>query len=319
MGRSKRKSKPKFFPFSAGIQWKIERCKYVIPEIDSITWNDTIKNKQIIVAVFGELLESFISLIALEAIKVVNSGNRLYWKGNSEYSDFVTFQGLATLSDIDITKSDLTKYPVPVFFDLKENVYFNLLNNYLVRTSYWGKYPEFVKKPVIEQIYSNICIPWNNQLPVLRRLGNDFVENLYKNGKLKTNIKLICVILDDNGDNLNWNINNLKELSQLVSIHGAKVIVFTKNTNLFYNTNLLVYQYNLKHILQVITLSHMVLSNNISWEIIAMMISKAKLISGKIEGPLNLISNAEYINAENDIFIFEQWISPIDIFNIYKG
>jgi hypothetical protein len=312
------KSFPKFFPFSAGVQWKIEKRKYVIPKVDSITWNDVIKDKPIIVTAFGGLLESFISLSALEVIKVVNPSNRLYWKGNDKYSDLVSLQGLANLSDINITKSDLYKYPVPIFFDTIDNVYFNLLNNYLERISYWGSHPEKVNKPVIEQIFSNTCLQWNNTFPKLRKLGNDFLDNLYKTGKLKHNVKIICVILDD-GNNLNWNIHNLKELSQLVSIQGAKVIVFTRNSNLIYNTNLLVCEYNIRNILQVITSACIVLSSDISWEIIAMMISKAKLISGKITGPLNLIKNAEYVNADNDIFLFEQDISPIDVFNIYKG
>jgi len=321
MSRKKIKYKSKFFPFSAGIPWKIERGKYIIPEIDGQIWNDVLKDKHIIITAFGGILESFISLCAAEAIKHTVNNNKLSWIGNFEYYDFVKFQGLCTLSNIKITEENLKNYPVPIFFDKNDNAYFNILNNYLIRNSYWGKYPEKINLPIFEQIYKNVLIPWNNYTPNLRYLGTEFIDNLYKTGKFNSNkTKIISIILNDCDNNmLDWNIHNIKEFAQLVSNKGFKVVLFTKYIYSFYGSNINIYKYDFKNIMQTVIKSWMVLSNDINWLIISMMISKSKLISRKINGPLDLLKNAESLGIENDIFVYTKWISPIDVFNICEG
>lgn len=88
------KYKPKFFPFSAGIPWKVERGKYIVPEIDSETWHKVLDSRDITIVAFGGLFESFFSLVAAEALVSFDSGHRIYWLGNQEYNIFARSQNL---------------------------------------------------------------------------------------------------------------------------------------------------------------------------------------------------------------------------------
>lgn len=316
----KRNYKPKFFPFSAGISWKIDRGKYIIPETDYNTWQNLFTGKDIIVVSFGGLIESFFSLSCVEVFKRLSLDNNIYWIGNPEFSFFVRAQGLCKVSNINITKSKLSEYPVPIFFDKNSNVYFNILNNYLVRKSYWGKYPDEIKLPVFQQIANNITIPWDNYIPILRNIDNVFFNKLIKSGRIKKKTKVVSIILNDNSnDIMGWNIHNIREFVQLMSIKRIKVIIFTKETYKYHGLNCLVFNYSLNNIIQAIIKSWMVLSNDIDWLLISLIISDAHLISKHIDGPFNLFANAEFIDSSNDIFTDREGFLPIDIFNICEG
>ncbi|MCK9567799.1 hypothetical protein M0R72_02465 [Candidatus Pacearchaeota archaeon] len=317
--KPKRKYKARYFPFSPGIPWKIERGKYVIPEIDFETWHKILDGRNIIITAFGGLLESFLSLSAVEAILSIDSAHKVYWLGNQEYSFLVRLQGLCKISLINLTKETLKQYPVPLFLDGKGNAYLNVLNNYMQRTSYWGKYPEEVTAPVVEQISRNIMIPWESYAPKLRNLGTEFIDELQKTGRIRQISKIISIILNEtNKDLLKWSLQNFKEFSQLASHKGWKVIVFTNNTNLFHGSNILAVEYNPRHILQVIKKSWVIMSNDINWSLMALMISEAKLISKPIDNQYSLFKNAEFLGANNDIFT-DRNLYPIDVFGICEG
>jgi hypothetical protein len=314
--KPKRKYKARYFPFSPGIPWKMERGKYVIPEIDFETWHKILDDRDIIITAFGGLLESFLSLGAAEALSSIDSAHQVYWLGNPEYSFLVRLQGLCKISVINLTKDILKQYPVPLFLDGKGNAYLNVLNNYMQRTSYWGKCQEEVTAPVVEQISRNIMIPWESYVPKLRNLGTEFIDELYKTGRIRQTAKIISIILNDtNNDLLKWSLQNFKEFSQLASHKGWKVVVFTNNTSLFHGSNILAVEYNTRHILQVIKKSWVVMSNDINWSLMALMISEAKLISKPIDNQYNLFKNAEFLGANNDIFT-DRSLSPIDVFEI---
>lgn len=314
------KYKPKYFPFSAGIPWKVERGKYIIPEIDAETWNEVLKDKNIHIVSFGGALESFFSLSAAEAIFSIDQSKKLYWIGNAQWSSFCRAQGLCKISPIDFTKDLLSEYPVPLFFDKDNNAYFNVLNNYLVRSSYWGLCLEKVESPVLGQIFRNVMIPWNNYCPKLRSLNNNVFDELCKTGRVKHKSRVITLILDKTEcDLLEWNLQNVKEFAQLVSTKDLKLIVFTKNIKIFYGTKIIVEEYNLDRILSIISNSWMILSNTIDWLLISMMLSKAKIIGRTIDGSFNLIKNAEIIESDNEIFTSKDRVSPIDAFTICQG
>jgi len=208
---------------------------------------------------------------------------------------------------------------VPLFLDNSGNAYFNILNNYLFRTSYWGKYTEEVSAPIFEQMASNIMIPWRDYVPKLRNLGSEFLDNMYKIGRLRTTSKIISIILSDtDNDILQWSAQNIKEFAQLSSHKGWKVIVFTNNTNALYGQNVLTVEYNYRNILQAIKDSWVVLSNDIDWLLISIMISDAKIISTHVDNQYGLFKNAEFISADNDIFTNRNLL-PVDAFGICEG
>lgn len=321
LGYKSGKYKPKFFPFSSGIPWKIDRGKYILPEIDSETWHKVLDGRNIIITAFGGLLESFFSLAAAEALVSFDPGHCVFWLGNQEYSSFARAQGLCKLSHINLTAEMLKSYPTPLFFDQNNNAYMNILNNYLIRTSYWGKYPETRKSIALEQIFENVMIPWRQDfVPKLRRLGTEFYDELVNTGKLRHRSRIILIVLKPTKEDvLKWSLNNIKEFSQLASSKGFKVVVFAPNTNMFYGAKLIAYEYDIRKILQVMKNSWMVFSSDVHWLLIAIMTSSAKVMSSHIDGPFDLYKNAEMLGVTNDIFTDQKWMSPIDAFTICEG
>lgn len=320
MGRKKKAiiSRPKFFPFSPGIPWFVSN-NCIIPKIDYEIWHRVLDNKNIFITAFGGLIESFCSLCVAEAIAAIDTKHKIYWLGNSEFSYFSNVQGLCSPTNIKLTKEKVSKYPVPLFFDKNNNAYFNVLYNYLIQYSWNGKNPKELNIPIIEQIYRNSMIPWNNYTPKLRKLNSEFYDELIKTGKIKQRSKIITIILNKANENvLGWNLNNIKEFAQLAYNKRIKVIVFTKNVNLFYGTNILALEYDFRKILQVLLNSWIVLSTDIDWLLITLLISKAKIISKPLSGPYDLLKNAEFIGSESDIFT-DRTLSTIDVFRICES
>jgi len=318
--KPKHKYKARFFPFSPGIPWKVERGKYIIPDIDFETWHKVLDGREIIITAFGGLAESFLSLCAAEALVSADLAHNIYWLGNPNYSFLVRAQGLCKHSAINLTPEVLKQYPVPLFLDNSGNAYFNILNNYLQRISYWGKYPEEVGSPIAEQITKNIMIPWlRSYVPRLRNLGTEFIDELQKTGRIRSTTKIISIILNDTKhDLLQWTLQNLKEFSQLASHKGWKVIIFTNRTSLFHGSNILAVEHNPRHILQTIKKSWVVMSNDINWLLVSLMTSDARLISKPMDNQYSLFKNAEFLGAVTDIFT-DRNLSPIDVFEICEG
>ncbi len=317
--RPQQKFKSKFFPFAPGIPWKIERGKYIIPEIDFETWHNVLDNREVIITAFGGLVESFLSLCAAEALVSFDSSHNIYWIGKSQHSFFVRAQGLCKISPINLTPKTLKEYPVPLFLDNEGKAYFNMLNNYLLRTSYWGQYPEEVSSPVTEQIARNVMVPWRNYIPKLRNLGTEFIDELKNTGRIRSTTKIISIIIGNSrSDILGWTLQNIKEFSQLASHKGWRVVVFSHKPNLFYGSNILAVEYNYSNIMQAIRKSWVVLSNDINWLLITLMISEAMLFSRPVNNQYNLFKNAEFLDMHNDIFT-DRNLSPIDVFRICEG
>ena len=314
------KYKPQFFPFSAGIPWKVERGKYIVPEIDSETWHKVLDGRDIVITAFGGLFESFFSLAAAEALVSFDPGHKLFWLGKPEYSFLVHAQKICKFCDINLTPDRLKSYPTPIFFDQEDNAYFNLLNNYLIRTSYWGKYPESVTDPAMQQIFRNVMVSWRGYLPQLRDLGTDFYDELCRTGQLSERSRIVLIVLNNaQDDTLQWNLQGIKEFSQLATHRGLKVVVFTHNTRVFYGTKILALEYDIRKILQVLKQSWVVMSTDINWLLVALMASEAKVITKYIEGPFDLFKNAEFLGVYNDIFTDRHWVSPVDAFTICEG
>ncbi|MFW9876816.1 MAG: hypothetical protein ACFFG0_27295, partial [Candidatus Thorarchaeota archaeon] len=302
------------------IPWKVNRGKYIIPEIDSDIWHQAVDGKKVIITAFGGVFESFFSLSVAEAISSYNPEQEIQFLGNDEFSFFARMQGICKLSPINLTKEVLKDYPTPLFFDKNNNVYFNVLNNYGTKFSYWGKYPEENTSPATEQIFCNAMVPWRNYIPNLRKLDLGFYKEIQQSGRISSKSRIILIVLNTTkNDCLNWGIQNLKEFAQLAYHKKFKVIVFTPNTGLFYGTNMLVYDYDIRKIIQIMGKSWAVLSNDINWLLIGLVLTNSHIIGKYMENMYDLYKNAEFLRAENDIFTDRNWISPIDAISICEG
>lgn len=313
------KYKPKYFPFSSGIPWQIDRGKYIIPKIDMLSWKMATDNKGFITIIcFGGLFESFYSLIAAESISSINKELKIHIKCDDRFLYFSKAQGICKYSNLIIDKDVVKKYPVPLFFDADNNVYLNILNNYNTRSSYWGKYEEEVKGPATKQLYENSLIS-TSKFPVLRDIEFDFYNELISSGLIKQTSKIITIITNDNRSSLDWSLQNIKEFSQLVATIGFKVVVFTDNVGKFYGTKTVAVGYDIRKITQLIKKSWMVLSSDVDWLLISMISSKANIISNHVTGYKNLLDNAEFLETDVNVITDMDGITPINAYAICKG
>lgn len=301
----------KYFPFSPGIPWKMNN-KYLMPEIDADLYKDIVSDKNIMVTAFGGPLESFFSLATLEMlVKFFPSNKNLFWLGNNKYNFFSHVQGLSKICKINLTPDKLKKYPVPLFFDAKNNVYLNCLNNYVVKKSWWGLYPEFNKDPLLKQMSDNMMVPWDNYIPKIRKLPNDNF-NLWKKVNNYNERKKSILIFPDKLDSihnykcLGWNEHSIRELSALLYGTGIQVLVCSNNS--FYGTNIKTFKYDLELILNLIPDAWLVLSESVDWHLISMMLSNCISISKQTEN-YDLFKEIEFLDKDN-ILNIEENLTP---------
>jgi hypothetical protein len=311
----------KFFPFSGGIRWEIAHGKYIHPQIDLDTWNRALEDKDIIVVAFGGLLETLFSLTFVEALKILRPNQNLYWLGSEKYSNLHFMNGGSKNCNINLTPKILKNYPTPIFFDADNRVYFNVLNNFLLKKSYWNRYPLNRTETVFEQIFSNLSVPWSKSyLPKLRNIGTDFIDGLIKANRINSKSKIITIILENTDkDILKWGTQQIKEFVQIASSRGFKVVVFSHDISRFYGSKILVFEYDVRKILQTIKTTKLLLSNNINWLLSSLLISETAIVCKNESGPYDIFKNAEYIEVENDIFSYQESVSTLDVLAFAEG
>lgn len=302
----------RFFPFCPGIPWKIEYGKYVIPSVTYDTWCSKIRDKEFVVVCYGSLFETLVSLSCAETLLSLEN-KPVFWIGNKKYYPLINTNGLFKISVVNLTKKRTEKYPTPVFFDRENRCYFNILNNYKLRRNWYGKHPWPNKKPAIQQAFDNCLLPWSNHLPVLR--------NKKENDKINRKSKNIFIIVDSSDNSsLDWSIQQIKEFSAMVSPRGFQVIVFSKNIYSFAGTRILALPYDELIIINDLDKAFMVLSTNIEWLLISLLLSNAHLVCLNVFIEMfDLFKNAEFIGASNPITVENDSLSPLDVFKICVG
>jgi hypothetical protein len=322
--KSRRKYKSKFFPFSPGIPWNIRNGKYIVPEIDREVWDLVLKDKDIVVTCFGGVLESFFSLAYLEFLSEIYPDKKLNWLGYKEFEPFVRAQRLGQFSNINLKKKMLEDYPTPIFFDAKSNAYLNVLNNYKVTKSYWGKYPVENEEPILKQIFVNSLTQWDNYFPKMRYLTEmsaDY-EIWKKRLSFRDDKKFILVFADHKSKftkTLNWSFRHIRELAALTYNLGIKVVAVTDFPHYYQNSKVITIENNYISSLSLIKKAYVVLSSDIDWNFISMMQSDVKIISQNVDGVCDLYENADFLGVDNVISTDNRWVSPMEVFEICKG
>jgi len=312
----------KYFPFAPGIPWKLYRGKYVIPEIVKESWDLATADRDAVILAHGGLLESFFSLSMAEALNKIEPNKRLLWAGNEAFKAIPTMNGLAKLMSIPDIRE---KYPVPLFFSQDSNLlFFNCLNNYLFTRTYYGTGNYGNSKPVLKQISSNFLIDWKNEyLPVVRHSDSeDKYQKWAKSVGFKNNGRYIVVLADDICHSLHdiscldWNMRRISELAALVKRFGFSVVSVSPVTNtMYFGTHIFHAPADLEIIINLLMKAKIVLSKQIDFLFLAMMLGEAhmvcKIISKKLKH-LNLYQNADFLGASNVISTMNE-VTPLDV------
>ena len=316
----------KYFPFSPGIPWKIKNSKYIVPELDADIWDLVLGDKEIIVTCFGGAFESFFSLSYLEALSAIDSSRKLSWLGFEIFEPMLTAQRLASPSLVRFEPVTLEKYPAPLFLDAENNAYINVLNNYIETRSYWDSHPIVNKDPLAKQLFSNAMIAWDNSVPQLRRLediSGEFIKRS-KSSKLRLDRKFVLVIPDRCFGQLpyrclDWGHQNVRELAAILRNFGLQVVVVSDSPHLYHGSRVHVVEPSILFLLNLVEKAFVILSHDIDWHLIAMMIGKGHIIAQDVSGPGDLYQNADFLGASNVISTEGQWISPMNVYELCKG
>lgn len=312
-----------YFPFCPGIPWQLNSSRVVQPTLNSEIWSKAVNDKNPIITCFGGLFETFFALSYAEALNKLIPTKKLIFNGNSTFNKLISLNGLATSGNL-ISKSEIEQYPLPLFFDQENNVYFNCLFNYLKIYNNINVYAYKNLKALSKQIFINSCLPWNiNYIPKLRNLIEPPEFAKWKLSK-KFNIDkpFVLIFPDKTGlsehpqSALKWSINDIKSFISMTYGSGMESVIVTKNIGRYTGINSLVIEPNLEHIFYLIEKCGVILAEEIDFLLISLMISKnATVVSRKNKYQYSIKSNKKFYKT--DIKIIES--KKLIPFEVYKA
>lgn len=317
-------AKVKFFPFAPGIGWKLKLSKYIVPEVSLDTWKKITKDKSITVICHGNLIESFFSLSYLEMLNYFAPQNKIFWSGNPKFLDLVKLNNIAKPSNENL--ADLVdKYPIPIFMDKLGDVYFNCLNHYKVTKPYYGGKGYKDTACVSKMALKNLTVPWNIQyIPKFRNINFPSREflNWAKVARIDLNKPYVCFFYknDVSGykiSTLNWNENQLKALAAMLRQQGILPLMFSNQAGKFYGSSFYCLRFNFETIIGLLEKAQAVLSNEIDFIILAMIVSKrSKIIMNEISKQYRVARDIRFLGLERSN-IYAKWaLTPLDAFDI---
>lgn len=246
------------YPFSLGIPWRLDENDVIEPYISNEVWKVFLRGKNATIVCPGYLLEAYVASFAPSILS--NYGvtvNR--WIMPEYYSSMVKF--LAPETDESTFSKDenlfegfyrisevIDCYPAPIFFDAKDNVYFNMLFNYSDVFNKDGEKTDVViDSPYWKQMLNNLCVDSkvrNNQINK-DKLKKRFNVLLSKLGLLH---KDKYVLLDNSnvfgtlasGKVLNGKIfleHEINHIADVLSVNKIQLLVLTKNNIISYSKN----------------------------------------------------------------------------------
>jgi hypothetical protein len=310
----------KYFPFTPGIPWKMKNSKYIVPELASTLWKDHISNKEIILACFGGLIETYFSFSILESINYVSPKLKLSWAGPIQFKFLCEMHGLAKYYP-DFDRDILEDFPTPIFFDKQNRVYFNCLNNYLIVKSYYGTKGYKDKRILARQIAEKSLVPWDEKfIPKIKSFSiSKELEQWINLVKFKTTTPIV-LILPDHTEHTQHNINCLKWTPQQVKFLGKMLrsknintIVLSTQPSKYYDPNINVLPYKLEYFWYFIQQTKAIFSYDIDFLLLANILSQAKVFTAYSKHQFSLKGNNKFFNKNNYLYINKN-LQPSDVF-----
>lgn len=308
----------KIFPFAPGIPWQVAYGKYIVPEISAEYWHKALRQRTVVVTCFGGLIESFFSLTYLEVLNHLVPSQKLYWDGYGQFAELVTTNGLASVFG-QLKPEDLAPFPTPIFLDRNNYVFFNVLSNYLDVYAYYGNWGYRDKKAIFKQLFRNCLVNWDHQyLPKFRINMPQAILDWAKINQFSFDRPYVVIFPDRTGvsvhknEFLNWNPNQVKALGTLLAQKSINLVVFAKNPGRFYDVFTRVLPIKLAWVNFFISNAMAILSKEIDYLLLGLLISDAALISEPQVHELKLEKNRKFVGRDNLIYT-KLDLTPIDV------
>lgn len=304
-----------FFQFAPGIPYSVQYPKFVIPKMDYGLLVSLLADKKVTVICLGGFIETYLSLIAAEAISRNCHNVDLYWSG-THAPELVEYQGLMERSAHTFERAISEQYPVPIFFDKRDNRYFDPFYQY------WKFNPVIPgalsrtrrPKPPLEQIALNILFPWDvGYLPTMRKMPKSSFMHQKQNITIIPNTSLS----KHQQTTLPWSNANIRAFSKLVMREGYNVTILnSQKDNPFYDCGQIL-QFNMHNLFNSIQRSVITLAYEIDYLMLACIISNSRTLSNPVAGRYNLKHIPAFLNKHNAVEYDNMMENPIYIFERY--
>ena len=312
------------FPFCQGVVWPCSG-EIIKPKLNSSSWSKALDERNPIITCFGGFFEHYLSLSIAEALNKIYPSKSLIFNTDNKFDALINLNGLGELNKL-IDEETLKQYPIPLFFDDDDNVYFNCLYNYLNIKKFNGEIIFKNRKALSKQLFINSCLDWNiNYIPKFRKLTEPTEFKKWKESK-KFNIdKPFILIFPDATDlsihstpMLDWNPAQVRSFVSMCSGSGLSSVIVTKNNGKYTGLNSLIIEPNIEQILCLIEKCSVILSNEIDFLLIALIHSNnATIISRSNNKALSIKKNQKYLQT-NKIIIDSKILNPIDVYKAIK-
>lgn len=318
-----------YFPFAPGIPWRVENKTYILPKTSKITYDKVIEDKEnLVVLCYGGLLESFLSLTIVEALNKQFPQKKLFWSGYDDFKDLIKIQGITQPINSIIDENKVKQYPIPIFFDKEDNVYFNALHNYLTKDPF--VYTEEIrinKKPIVRQIFDNSLLRWDKRfLPKIRQLNLRKYDKWANLERFYNNQKYVLIFPNKTTFSahnkiscLSWTDKQILRLAALVRHAGINLVVCSDlgTYSHYYNApNIFVAKPDLSIIIKLYENASAVISRDIDYLFLGLALSENIAILGdyqlnkdilKYKEYFDLEENADYLGVRNLLYINDEF------------
>lgn len=319
------KTTSRIFPYCPGIVWKLKN-NYIISKLDTDNWKKAIDDRDVVVVNFGGLFEVYFSLTYFEALNKLYPQKTIYFNGQDRFSNLLNINGLGKYN-ILVTGNQASKYPIPIFLDKSNHTYFNCLNDYFYFKGHNGKNNYKNINPISKQLFKNSCLDWNiNYIPQLRnlKLSNELKE-LKQFRKFDIDKPYILIFPDSNSgfsmhsvSTLGWTIAQIKSFVSMVNSKNIQTVIITKNIGKYVGTNALILSPKLDNIFSLIEKCSVILSEEVDFLLIALLLSKnTKIISRDVSSEFSIKKNQKYLGTDKKLYSAKE-LQPIEVFKEIK-
>ena len=312
------------FIFSPNIPWRITD-DIVDPIISREIWCKHVRNKPATIVMPGYLLEVLTSLMATKILKD-NGVNIVSWITPSYYTDLLKFFNVkvtcskkkeSPIKEFNRLIEPANSYPVPVFLNGNDEIFFNLYNNYGGnRRNTKGKLQDRLDKPYWKQLLCNTCSNYSNPIfPIINK--DDLFKSkldLFKEKGIDSKYILLdnSNLLEITSDNrkINYKKFSPAEINELASRfvkHKIKCIVMSNENKIHTNNMMTIGSWdniNSFHMLSLLLNAECIISSDQNICLSAALIGCKKIIY--LDNPIKgwRFEDLPIINKDN------MWITP---------
>lgn len=305
------------FPYS-NVAWQLNSDNSIKLKISKTDFDKHFYNTKIINICNGGLLESLLSCILFEYLKLNNYKSELYWSGNLLFNKIIELNGLASIKNISFNP-DI--FSVPLFSD-QDYTYINSSYNIINITDIYGNKIKKQRSTSLDIIYKNLFLDVNiNFLPKIRNLKwNNNLDNWAKNNKILFNKPFVLIIpdrigLSTNSNNyFNWSINEIKSFASVLKSKDINTIIMSNKLNM-YHSGLTFLEFSLDNYLNLINNAKLIMAKELDLLILPLILSNCSIAGLKKGFSSNILNYSKYFNNKT---LIQSYFTPKDIWNFLE-